>query len=240
MLKQGLANINKYREEDSKKSDAMLAHIEDNKKSTQDKITALEKFILGVKEATEKATTQTRPQSQFEASLNLMEDVKALVSRTDSMSYKFDALSYDLNLIKTDIIRQQRTAQGYFEKVEKIEKKVDALHLAPGIGLGRSNAGLNNTSGGNFMVNASRTIDDNLLHRLNQQEYSSKDGSNSTNDHMTVPVPLPQTTHIQGANVGQRNYFMDEEFDKEFGKEFGRDHFGGNLSIIDKGGGNYF
>lgn len=226
--------MNKYREEDSKKSDAMMAQIEDNKKSTQDKITALEKFILGVKEATEKAATQSKPQSQFEASLNLMEDVRSLVSRTDSLSYKFDALSYDLNLIKSDIIRQQRAAQGYFEKVDKIEKKVDTLHLAPGLALGRSIAGLNNTSGANFMVNASRTVDDQLFQRANQHEVLSKDGSASTHDQISVPIPLPTTTHIP-TKKEQKNYFMEDEFEKEFG----RDHFGGNVSIIDKGPGSF-
>lgn len=209
-----------------------MAHIEDNKKSTQDKITALERFILGVKEATEKAATQTKPQSQFEASLNLMEDVRSLVSRTDSLSYKFDALSYDLNLIKSDIIRQQRTAQGYFEKVDKIEKKVDTMHLAPGLALGRSIAGLNNTSGANFMVNASRTVDDPLFHRTNPQEILSKDGSSSTHDQISVPVPL-QIVNSNQTKKEQKNYFMEDEFEKEFG----RDHFGGNLSIIDKGPG---
>lgn len=234
-MKQGLANISKYREEDSKKSEAMQVQIEENRKSTQDKISALEKFIMGVKEATERAATQTKPQSQFEASLNLMEDVRTLVSRTDSITYKMDALNYDMNLMKSDIIRQQRTTQGYFEKVDRLEKKVDSLHLGPGAGLGKSVA-MNNTSGANFMANSSRTVDEPHFHRLLQQDVYSKDGSASTHDngHYSAPYPAPMSQMIpqQVHKEQPRNYFMEEELDKEFGK----DHFGGNLSIIDKGG----
>lgn len=193
----------------------------------------MEKFILSVKEATEKAASQTRPQSQFEANLNMMEDVRTLVSRTDSLSYKFDALTYDLNLIKSDIIRQQRTTQGYFEKVDRIEKRMDLIHLGPAIALGKSVAGLNNTSGGNFMTGASRVVEDTNYNRFHQQDILSKDGSSSTHDPMPTTSPAP-LLHYQQKPVQtkeQRNYFMDDEMDKEFGK----DNFGANLSIIDKG-----
>lgn len=203
----------------------MIAHIEDNKKSSLDKIAALEKFILSIKDATERTATQIKPQSQVEASLNLMEDVRSLVSRTDSLSYKFDALNYDLSLIKSDIVRQQRAQQGYFEKVDKLEKKIDVMPIGNSIHMARNMA---NTSSGNFMANASRTVDDGHFNKILQPEMLSKDGSASTQE--------PLAAHYQvapPASKVQKNYFMEEELDREFGK----DHFGGNLSIIDKGQG---
>lgn len=226
-LKTGLANISKYREEDSKKAETMLVQIEDNKKSTLDKIAALEKFILGVKEATERAATQTKPQSNFEASLNLMEDVRTLVSRTDSLTYKFDALSYDLNLIKSDIIRQQRTSQSYFQKVDQIEKKVDSMNLLV------KSTGVNNVSG-NFM-SASRTMDDLHNRLIHHNDYLQKEGSSSSTQE-NHPVPLAQPMMTRTSVKDAKNYLMEEEFEK-FDRDFEKGHFDGNLSIIQRANG---
>lgn len=215
-MKQNLANLSKYREEDVKKVEVIQNQIEENKKSSADKLAALEKFILSVKEATEKAATQARPQSQFEANLNMMEDLRSLNSRTESLTYKFDGLSYDLGLIKSDIIRQQRTQQNYFEKIDKLERKIDMVPIGNSVNFGSKGV---NVSSGNFMANASRTVDD--QHNFNKILAGVEVMSKQTNS--TAEKDQPRSSN--------KNYFMDDDLDKEFGK----DNFGINLSIIDKG-----
>jgi hypothetical protein len=213
-VKQSISNITKYREEDQKKLETIQTHVEENKKQNIEKLSALETFMLALKETTEKAVTQVKPQSQVEASLNLMEDVRTLVGRTDNIAYKFDALSYDLNLIKSDIVRQQRAQQGYFEKVDKLEKRIDTIPLGTSMNMGSKNPF--NTSNTNFMANmSSRTIDDHNYNRVLAADSHSKQ-SNSTHEH-THPEQ-PQITSVA------KNFFMDD------------DQFAGNLSIIDKGG----
>lgn len=171
---------------------------------------------MNLKETTEKAATQTKPQSQVEASLNLMEDVRTLISRTDNLNYKFDALSYDLSLIKSDIMRQQRTQQGYFEKVDKLEKRIDNIPLGTSINMGSKNPF--NTSSTNFMANVStRTIDDHNFHRILAPDSQSKHSA-STHEHTHAEPP----GHKSPAT---KNFFMDDE------------QFAGTLSMIDKGPG---
>lgn len=213
-MKQSISNITKYREEDHNKIETIQTHVEENKMQNFEKLAALENFMLTLKETTEKAATQAKPQSHVEASLNLMEDVRTLVSRTDNLSYKFDALSYDLNLIKSDIVRQQRSQQGYFEKVDKLEKRIDSIPLGTSMNMGSKNPF--NTSNTNFMANVStRTNEDHNYHRILAPDVHSKQ-SNSTNEQ--THIDNPQRTSVA------KNFFMDD------------DQFAGNLSIIDKGG----
>lgn len=220
-MKQSLSNIAKYREEDKKKIEEVKHEMEENKKQNGNKLAALENFILTLKETTEKAATQAKPQSQVEASLNLMEDVRSLVSRSDNLTYKFDALSYDLNLIKSDIIRQQRSQQGYFEKVDKLEKRLDNIPLGTSMHLGSKN--LVNTSNTNFMANQStRTIDDHNFNRILAADGHHSKQSGSTEE------PTRQSEGYQKPQYGGKNFFMDDE------------QFAANLSIIDKGAGRRF
>jgi hypothetical protein len=132
--------------------------------------------------------------------------LKAVKSSADSLSYKIDAIKYDLELIKGDIIRQKDVQKDYFMKTDKIEKRIDSL---PG-------TSPNFYASQNFMTNqtmaAKHPEDNNILGGLrNDRSESKKSGS-------TQEPPGPGVFSGQRPVQGKpsENFDFMKELDDEF------------------------
>lgn len=233
-IKQTIGNISKYREDDLKKLESLTTIVEENKKANANKMDTLEKFVISIKEAKEKEVQQYRPQSSFEASAHITEELSRVKGTTENLNYKMETIRYDLQLIKEDIVRQKGSQREYFDKIDKLERRVDALPASLAI-----RGAMNNTN--NFMTNASRTMeqsraieDNNILGRFQQEESASKKSGSTQEGPMTFnphgynslePHRTGQPQHVQ------QNKGLD--FMEELEKEFGNAGIG-NFSIIDR------
>lgn len=207
-LKLSVSNLTKYREEDLKKVDNVSAVVEENNKGLNNKLESLEKFVLNIKKEKDDQAAHPSPQNSFEVSAKMQEELKLARNNTEHLSYKMDTIKYDLDLIKEDIVRQKRTQTSFFEKVDRMEKKVDSIPLG-------NASKLLSHSGTNFMSNASKVVDDsrnnNDYHFASNRYHGNEDNLNKT--------PKSDSTSMGSHNQNEKlmkNYLTEDDLDKDF------------------------